>query len=427
MRKNLSVLSLVMPGLFLFSGCAAVDTAQNRVELNTEGLVKGVFSLGPAEEGLVETELSKGECPNGQSARIKSGDFGLCNLGQMYESMDSTWVNPDVVGVYVRIPWDEIHVAPGAKSQSFDFTILDHEFEQAVKYGKFVSLSFSAGQDDIPTWLFKEGGVEALEFQDGGSQLEPGQCGSRMTLGDPTDDKYQQHYFEMIRGVGEYINSLPEWRERLAYFKISGANLYSHEFRLPNNCDPACDICNTEVWAKAGYTPDGIYAFVLNQMDVIQEVFPGTPMVYQLIQDGLPWINNQGDYLQADGTSSGAPVTRSVEQVEEIIRLGSEQYGPLFVVAHNGLGPTGKPNRWVTKAGKDGQPTGFQTRNLSDIYTTAQLQDTFENLWDNSTGHYLEVYEQLIWLAAQNDNQLVPENKSEINTLGEWTDLLQTR
>ena len=377
---------------------------QTRI-VSSSGMAAGVFSLGPSGIGMEE-------CSE-----------GLCKTGEYYESLESTWANPDVVGVYVRLPWDSVHT----DLDTFDFTTLDHELNKAVEYNKYVSLSFSAGNDDIPEWIFTEGGVTPYEFQDGGSNLEPGQCGTRMTLGDPTDEEYQKHYFDLIRAAGEHIQSEPEWLDSLAYFKISGANLYTHEFRLPNNCDPACEICNTEVWAEAGYTPEGIYQFVLNQMDVIQEVLPGKPMVYQLIQDGLPWINNEGDYLQADGTSSGDPVLRSVEQVEEIIRRGSEAYGPLFVVAHNGLGTMGRPNRWVINAGEKGQPTGFQTKNLGELSTPEELQMALENLWENTTAHYIEAYEQLIWEIGENGNELVPDSEAEINTLEEWNQQLQSR
>ena len=407
----------------LLTGCAQIEP----VTVEPEGLVPGIFSLGPAGDGFVEETLLDGRCKNGDLPEASAGESGLCAGGRAYESLDSTWANPDVVGVYVRLPWESIHKAPGTKKTSFNFTILDHELNQAVKHQKRVMLSFSAGKGDLPDWLFTEGGVEPLQFQDGGSKLEAGQCGSRMTLGDPTDENYQDHYFDLIRGVGEHIQAKEEWSDAVAYFKISGANLYTHEFRLPNSCDPACAVCNTEVWAKAGYTPEGIYDFVLNQMGVIQEVFPGKPMVYQLIQDGLPWVNDQGDYLMADGTSSGRPVTRSVEQVEEIIKRGSEAYGPLFVVAHNGLSSSGKPNRWVIQAGKQGQPTGFQTGNTHELTSIIELQSALENLWDNTDAHYLEAYEEILWQARQSQNTLVPDTVAEINTLGEWNERLRTR
>ena len=396
MKPAMKSFSVLLTLLLLGNGCALPlepekeQTSPKVASIEPGTLVGGVFSLGPTEPP--------------------------------YQSQEATWDNPDIVGVYIRLPWDSVHKGPG----SFDFSVLDHELEQAVNHGKYVSLSFSAGKDDIPDWVFARGGVTPYEFQDGGSQLEAGQCGAKMTLGNPTDEAYQARYFELLRGVGEHLKTKTEWYNALAYVKISGANLFTHEFRLPNSCNPGC-LCNTEVWARAGYTPEGIYAFVLNQMAVLQEVFPGKPMMFQLIQDGLPWVNDDGDYLLSNGKSSGGKLVRSAEQVEEIIARASEAYGPLFVVAHNGLQPDHTPNRWVTKAGKNGQPTAFQTTNLQDLSTPADLQTALENLWDNTSAHYVEAYERVLLEVQEQNNQLVPDSQAETNTLSEWNEKLQSR
>ncbi|MEK7183776.1 MAG: hypothetical protein AAB776_04045, partial [Patescibacteria group bacterium] len=187
MVKISSLSGLMLFSALLLTGCAQIEP----VTVEPEGLVPGIFSLGPAGDGFVEETLLDGRCKNGDLPEASAGESGLCAGGRAYESLDSTWANPDVVGVYVRLPWESIHKAPGTKKTSFDFTILDHELNQAVKHQKRVMLSFSAGKGDLPDWLFTEGGVEPLQFQDGGSKLEAGQCGSRMTLGDPTDENYQ--------------------------------------------------------------------------------------------------------------------------------------------------------------------------------------------------------------------------------------------
>ncbi|HRH32515.1 MAG TPA: hypothetical protein PLK06_04290, partial [bacterium] len=101
--------------------------------------------------------------------------------------------------------------------------------------------------------------------------------------------------------------------------------------------------------------------------------------------------------------------------------------GPLFVVSHNGLGPDHEPNRWVIRAGKAGQPTLFQTMNLTKVQNTADLQATLENLWNNTDAHYLEVYQQILLEAEAQDGRLVPDTDAEVNTLQEWNEELQSR
>lgn len=377
--------------------------------------VKGIFALGNDGQGWRETSVTA--CPANRMGNLVNADRVLCRAGEAYETLDSTWADPDVVGAYVRLPWSAVQLAPGTDDDNFDFSALDRELDQAVRYGKKISLSFGAGADGTPLWL-REAGIQTYVFQDGGSDLAAGSCGRTMTLGNPTDLAYQAEYFNLIRKAGEHIQTTPDWFDAIAYFKISGANLFTHEMRLPNRCMPGC-ICNSEVWSEAGYTPEGMAAFVANQMAVIQEALPGKPMVYQVIQDGLPDIGN-------DGATTGSTVVRSTDQLDEILNQGSDAYGPLFVVAHNGLGTVVLPNPWVVRYGNQGQPTGFQTRNPSEIRSGASLQSALENLWDNTTAQYLEVYEEVLWkIRAQ--GELVDDSVTTTNTLAEWNDLLQTR
>lgn len=357
--------------------------------------VGGIFALGPVE-----------------------GDTGYVN--------EALWKDPAINGAFIRLPWDEVQTGPGTEVRNFDFSRLDHELNAAVAHGKHVSIAFSAGKDGTPEWLFTKAGVKGYDFQDGGSQLEEGKCGAKMKLGNPTDPAYQEAYFSLIQKVGEHIRTRQDWFDAVAYVKISGANLYTFEFRLPNRCEPGC-VCNSQVWSEAGYTPEGMYAFFTEQMEVWQEALPGKPMVYALIQDGLPDSNAQGDYELENGASSGGELIKSTEQVNELIKRGSDLYGPLFVVSHNGLGPDHEPNRWVTRAGKAGQPTLFQTMNLTKVQNTADLQATLENLWNNTDAHYLEVYQQILLEAEAQDGRLVPDADAEVNTLQEWNDELQSR
>ena len=81
-----------------------------------------------------------------------------------------------------------------------------------------------------------------------------------MTLGNPTEIAYQNRYFDLLRKVAAHIKSRADWYRALAYIKPSGANLFTHENRLPKRCTPGC-ICNTQLFAQHGYTPAGLYAF----------------------------------------------------------------------------------------------------------------------------------------------------------------------
>lgn len=352
-------------------------------------LVGGIFALGPADGQLVP---------------------------------DYAWEDPDVTGVFLRLRWKDLQTG----AETFDFSLLDHEMNQAITHGKYVTLSLGAGNDGTPDWLFTEGGVTGYDFQDGATKLQLGKCGARMTLGDPSDQAYQDQYFGALQAIADHLKTNDSWYDAVAYVKLSGANVYSHENRLPKRCQEGC-ICNSQVWSEAGLTPAGLQNFYREQMAVLQAAYPDKALMYALIQDGFPWMNEAGDYQLADGSSSGGELIRSIPQVEDILRLGSSTYGSRFVTQHNGLQPDHEPNPWVITLGEQGFPTAFQTSNLQVTNTPELLQRTFENFWTNSQAHYLEIYTEALRIAREEDGQLAPEGAGEANTLSEWNELLQSR
>jgi len=401
----------------------------------------GVFSLAPLEDrGL---QLVRGSCPGGRSQASANGQT-LCNNGPALTTMEDTWADPNNTGVFIRLLWNMVQIAPGTADSSFDFRDLDREVSQAVRHGKLYSLAIKAGHDGTPDWIFNNG-VTRLNLQDNGNGPERGSgvCGVKMTLGSPTDPAYQKLYFDMLTKVAAHLRSRADWYRALAYVKPSGANLFSHENRLPMKCQPGC-TCNPQVFAEHGYTPSKLYDFYHKQFALLAKEFPGKAVSYQLIQDGFPLVNDSGGYETASGGSSnGKPLPNGTEQTEHILEMGQQELGSLFVVQHNGLQvfkadcadqPTGRrggraaiqanrglgcPNRWVLRAGADGKTiTGFQTQNLAEISTPADVDLALKNAWVNSDASFVELYEGPLWVAVHMNNGKLPGGK----TIGQWTD-----
>lgn len=413
----------------------------------------GVYTLSPLERGNIE---ATGRCPPG-TTQLLAGDNGkvFCTGGNYAATMDSTWSSPDITGVFVRLLWSDLNPRPGV----FDFTILQREMEQAVKNGKLFSLGIKAGSDGTPDWIFATnpdnsprsgagGGVPRLHLQD----TDDGQataCGVRMDLGNPTNLTYRKYYSAMLTELSKFVKTRADWYRSLAYVRIGGANLFSHENRLPKGCEAGC-TCNPAVLAADGYRPSALYSFYDEQTKLLHDLFPGKAMGYMLIQDGFPRVNEGGGYQTSNGNSSNSsPLPGFFEQTQVNLDRGQQAWGLSFVVAHNGLqtkgsgcpfegvhpkpirplddyvGPAGSkcPNRWAVREGAEGQITGFQVTSPTNedrgVQSAADLDLAFLNEWDNSDGVYFETYENVFWLAENTSRGVLPLSAKRV---GGWAD-----
>src|SRR3954452_217014 len=204
----------------------------------------GVFTISPVTVGFV-AQPAAATCAGGQSPKATAAGQMLCRGGPTTyaATMDATWQDPTLTGVFIRLLWSDIEPS----LNTYDFTIVDREVAKAVKNGKVYSLGIKAGDDGTPSWLFTNG-VTPLQLPDSGSDGNEPSCGSRMTLGNPTELAYQNRYFDLLRAVAAHLRSRADWYRALAYIKPSGANLFTHENRLPKRCESNC-ICNAGIGA----------------------------------------------------------------------------------------------------------------------------------------------------------------------------------
>ncbi|MEZ4237069.1 MAG: hypothetical protein R3F59_13130 [Myxococcota bacterium] len=363
----------------------------------------GVFVLNADGPGLVES---------GGQLREGGPEGGV---------LDANWRSPKNVGAFLRLRWNWIQPdGPGR----YDWTILDREVEKAVANGKLYSIAVKAGDKGTPGWIFRAGGVQKLTFREFGTHagVDDCKCGAFMELGSPTDPKYQQLYFDMLQAVAEHLKSNAAWYRSLAYVKPSGANLYSAENRLPKrcSCEAECPrdpckvprefqgapglesdgrICNTKVWAEAGYTPEGLYRFYDRQFELMADAFPEKDLAYLLIHDGFPRVGGRDAYLEC-GEEKGKGKSRRgvpppVDQTKEILQRGWKALGPRFAMEHAGLRPDRPINNLIGKERQDKQIVGLQTTN--DVTDAAALGRTVQHALDESAATFVEVYEAGAW------------------------------
>jgi hypothetical protein len=453
----------------------------------------GIFVLGPMGKKSMwpgfKEEVGKTACRHCEQDGTLQALIGddsttpqdetqcLCETGMPYATMEETWADPDITGVFIRLDWNAVHKGPG----QFEWEALDWEIQQAVDHGKLYSLVFRAGERGTPGWIFNPSllpravpsmagqasrveialpqVVKRLHFQDGSSKLEQDKCGPEegMDLGSPADATYRKYYFELLRAAAAHLKEKNAWYRALAYIKPSGMNLFTDENRLPNRCTPGC-LCNTEVWAAKGkgdYTPTALKNFYTEQMQLLADEFPDKDMSYMLIQAGFPLVNEAGEYLGQPGVEAWTkgPVLADkcifpnpdkvkddkgklpygTQQTECILQVGKEKHGLRFAVQHNGLGPLCDdipedadnldeclPNKWAKNAGKDGHIIGYQTNNADKVGSREQLEAAFQNGYCNSneTATFFEIYEQRLWEVRQRSRQgvLDPNAGSSLGT-----------
>jgi hypothetical protein len=466
--RTTSIVLLVLTGLAAAAACESRSEAVDGLMTPLPRGMPGVFVISPNEAGLVEQTTP---CADRVIATrtVDSTPWYLCGDAgpEAYQrTMDSTWTNPAVTGVFIRLKWSDLQTGPA----SYDPRILLREVDRAVASGKLYSLAIKSGaeNDATPAWLFQPppAGAGLTPVTLDWNEDSPSCTTRPHDYGDPTDETYRSLYLDMLSYVaGVLKQDGARWRS-LAYIKISGANARSAENRLPNGCKvgPGC-ICNNQRWAEAGYTPDGVLAFYQAQMERIARDFPGKTMSYPLIQDGFPRVNNQGCYLDDTSTKICPPSvnTRMVgpfAQTEAIIAHARSVYGDDVAVAHLGLGPkpdfsdplryapgtgcplplapdgsyahggngvgSGCPNKWATDVGAVGGLTHFQTRHAPDVETPAQLASALDNLWSNSNAAMLEIYEEQAWQAHDGILDLSLPSEEQ-RTLAQWNQRLHER
>jgi hypothetical protein len=105
--------------------------------------------------------------------------------------LDSTWADPAVQGVFLRLSWSDIQPAYA----SYDWTALDRELMQAVRYGKTVTIGIRVGGNSIPDWVFSTGSpslgaakpVNLRDWDTGPDALPNANCGFQYVVASPSD------------------------------------------------------------------------------------------------------------------------------------------------------------------------------------------------------------------------------------------------
>lgn len=106
----------------------------------------GIFSLGPDPKGVGRGLEERLNSCGAYEDRGNVGNLHLCQRGTPGATMASTWDDPALSGVFIRMIWAGVNPSQGV----YDFNTLDREVNEAVAHGKLYSIVFEAGKTTRP-------------------------------------------------------------------------------------------------------------------------------------------------------------------------------------------------------------------------------------------------------------------------------------
>ena len=258
--------------------------------------------------------------------------------GKLFDS--SVAENPHVDGLAIRTTWRAVEPLEG----EYDWSFLDAATEQARSLGKKASLSVTAG-NATPTWVF-QAGAQSFTFVDSNPYGEATFC-TEVTIPVPYDQVFLNKWKSFIQAVGARYDSNPSIKR----VRISGINKLTAETILPHSLGepiPNCDTSSNDIqnWINAGYTAALIKETWIDIATTFQSAFPRQSFSAVLTPNGLPKINDSGQY---DAT---------LRLAEDILKLGVARLGAIFIPENNSLSVAGVYG--LIKGAAVNSVTGFQ-------------------------------------------------------------------
>lgn len=297
--------------------------------------------------------------------------------------LDSTWADPAVQGVFLRLSWSDIQPAYA----SYDWTALDRELMQAVRYGKTVTIGIRVGGNSIPDWVFSTGSpslgaakpVNLRDWDTGPDALPNANCGFQYVVASPSDPAFKALFKKAIADMAAHIRADQRKFSVLAGVKITGMGMATLENRLPKRCniavrnpalgdtgtqghiisvdsrsraapvfDPqfnlAADpgvgrikdvsqcVCNPQVLQYAGYRPSAVQTFYSEVEATLRQNFGYKQMTFMNISDGFPQIGESGRFLGDHLTPPIISVSTNASG-QPVISYGALQARPAQVPA----------------------------------------------------------------------------------------------
>ena len=237
--------------------------------------------------------------------------------------------NDAIVGILLDASWRNLEPQEGV----YNWDLLDKRIEEAVAYGKKISLNVMAGGVNTPQWLFDNYDIQTFTFIDTNkyhkSYLQ------NVTIPVFWDPIFLEKKMDFIKALGKrYSNN-----SNIVAVMVSFANAMTNDWNIPHFIGKIAgrEINQVRDWLNMGYTYEKmLYAGMLT-IDTWAESFPNQCLKLPI---GIT-------HEELDGSKT--------KLAEDIVKYAYENYPDRFFIQVNALCPMLPTANNVTNA-QPGEP-----------------------------------------------------------------------
>lgn len=293
--------------------------------------------------------------------------------------------NKDVNGIFIRVRWSTVEPT----EDNYDWSFIDSEIDQAIAYGKKVSLAIMAGEH-TPHWT-KKGGFTFLHFKiiphDG-----DGNYPHWVDIPIPWESAFANAYVDMMGDLSDHLKTKTARYKAISLIKICGINQETAETRLPYQDSTYISGTDTAsnadiIWANEGYTPTK----VINAWKYIayncSKKFSDKPIGMAIVPDpnGFPSIDDNGNIIPDFMNTT----------TEDLVITAAKSYGNRIIIQFNAINES-TPNLPILDYAKQlGTNVAFQEQESADNKTDLTVAQTIQNAVSNGA-LFIELFDETI-------------------------------
>lgn len=311
-----------------------------------------------------------------------TGIYAVTNVDKAHDI--TVLKNTDVNGIFIRVKWSTVE----PYEDNYDWTFIDSEIDQAIAYGKKVSIAIIAG-DKTPRWI-KKGGFTFLHFKIIPHDGEGNPHWSDNPI--PWESVFIKSYTDLITDLRDHLKLNSARYNAISLIKICGINQETAETRLPyqdSTCISGVDTASNapQIWIDNGYTPTKVIDTWKTFANTCSSKFPDKPLDIAILPDpnGFPSVNDNGiwvpDYMN--------------ETTKTLVLTAASIYSSRMIIQYNAINDSTPSLPILDYAKQLGTNVAFQEQENVNNRTDITVAKTIQNAVNNGA-LFIELFDNTI-------------------------------